>query len=178
MTTNSSQPQSFNPAIKPLWMVVICLLLLVSLSSQAQSIRGTVRDADSREVLVGAAVIILGSNPVVGTTTDYNGQFQFNQLPAGRHSLRISYLGYEERTMPNLVLTGAKDLVLEIGLTEAMVSLNEIVISNKSRPNEVINEMAVNSAHAFNMEDARRFAGSLGDPARMVSSFAGVTGDA
>ena len=41
---------------------------------------------------------------------------------------------------------------------------------------EVNNEMAIISAQQFSVEETERYAGSRGDPARMVSNFAGVQG--
>ena len=41
---------------------------------------------------------------------------------------------------------------------------------------EVINEMATVSSQSFTVEEANRYAGSRGDPARMMSNFAGAQG--
>lgn len=75
------------------------LLLLTAFSpSYAQTIKGSVTDADSKELIIGVAVVIQGTT--VGTTTDFDGQFELDlggrPLPL---MLEISYLGYATQTL-------------------------------------------------------------------------------
>ena len=58
-----------------------------------QTIRGTVVDDVTGFPLIGANVILLNSDPLVGTITDLNGVFELNGIPVGRQSLEISYIG-------------------------------------------------------------------------------------
>ena len=51
---------------------------------------------------------------------------------------------------------------------------DEIIVKATSRKDRALNEMAQVSSRSFSIEETERFAGSLGDPARMVSSYAGV----
>lgn len=46
--------------------------------------RGTIIDADNKIPLIGAEIIWLGTNPIIGTTTDENGKFRFDQVALGR----------------------------------------------------------------------------------------------
>ena len=65
--------------------------------------------------------------------------------------------------------------MLNVEIEESMELLEEFEItSNENR--EVNNEMAIISAQQFSVEETERYAGSRGDPARMVSNFAGVQG--
>ncbi len=157
-------------------------LLLLSIFVQAQqitqTIRGKIIDKDSRMTLPGASIQVTGSIPVLGSATDMDGNFSIDNVPVGRCDLKISYLGYEERMMSNIVVGSAKEVVLEIELAESVVKIGEVTISAKTNKSEVLNEMAVVSAKTFSVEETSRYAGALGDPARMVSAYAGVTGDA
>ncbi|MFN5982853.1 MAG: hypothetical protein ACK46Y_16990 [Fluviicola sp.] len=56
--------------------------------------------------------------------------------------------------------------------------IDEVVIKARSDKSESLNKMALLSAKTFTVEETNRYAGSINDPARMVSSFAGVVGDA
>ena len=143
-----------------------------------QNIRGTITDQDSQAPLVGATVIVAGSNPVIGAVTDMDGQFRITGVPIGRVTLKITFMGYEERTIPNLLITSAKEEIIKIDLVESVNNLEEIIISADEQKGEVLNEMAVVSAHTFSVEETQRFAGSFDDPARLVSGFAGVQGNA
>ncbi|MCU0320450.1 MAG: carboxypeptidase-like regulatory domain-containing protein, partial [Flavobacteriales bacterium] len=63
------------------------LLLPSLLFAQTQVVKGTVKDADSQMTLPGATVVLLGSDPVVGVTTDMDGRFRLEQVPFGRQQL-------------------------------------------------------------------------------------------
>lgn len=54
------------------------------------------------------------------------------------------------------------------------VSLGEITVRSARTKEQTINEMDVVSARTFSVEETERFAGSLGDPARIVANYAGV----
>jgi hypothetical protein len=140
-----------------------------------QSIRGIVIDKYSHETLVGASVVVPGSDPLIGTTTDVNGAFQIEGLQLGRHSLKISYIGYLDRIITNLNLISGKQIVLNIELEESVNRLKTVTIKATSDKTQTISEMATVSARTFTVEETERFAGSLGDPSRMASHYAGVS---
>ncbi len=139
-----------------------------------QTIRGTVTDAVTGYPLIGANVILLNSNPLVGTITDVNGHFELAAIPVGRQNLEVSYVGYYNKIIPNILLTSGKEIVLQIRLEEKAIEMEEVVVKAGRRKDQAINEMATVSARTFSVEETERFAGSLGDPARMVANYAGV----
>ena len=161
-------------------MKKLCVLLLLCLSasvSSAQSglvetVRGKVVSGDPNNELVQAAIHVEGSDPVIGTVTDEAGNFSF-KVPVGRQRLIVSSMGFLSQEIDVLVNTG-KEVMLNVVLEPAFEELTgvEFVASrDKSRP---INRLSVTGARTFSTEETFRFAGSLGDPARMVRSFAGV----
>ncbi|WP_299984506.1 TonB-dependent receptor [uncultured Pontibacter sp.] len=162
-------------------LAALLLLLLFStpltvLGQQlTQTIRGKIIDKESQEPLIGATVAILTIDPPMGTTTDINGTFRLDKVPVGRHTLRISYLGYEEQVLPELLLGSGKELVLNIGLSESFRKLQEVVISaeQQSKGNP-LNEMAMISSRSISVEETKRYAASVNDPARAAQNYAGV----
>lgn len=170
--------------MKPLtkcFLAIVCLSLLFSQQSQAQelqqTIRGTVIDGDSKAPLIGASVILINSDPIRGLITDHNGKFRMENVAVGRVSLKITYMGYEERILPNMLLSSARELVLKIELQESLNQIEEVVVNGKKHKAELINEMAVSSSRTFGVEETSRYAGTFNDPARMASNFAGVAMD-
>ena len=141
------------------------------------TIRGKIIDEDSRMGIIGASVYIPGTDPILGASTDVDGNFRIENVPVGRVNLQVSSLGYESKSIPNLVVGSSKEVVLNIEIQESVVSLQDITVKGNGKREEVLNEMALVSAKAFTVEETSRYAGSLNDPARMVSGFAGVTGD-
>jgi hypothetical protein len=154
----------------------LLLLCPISANELTQTVRGTIKDRDANIPLIGVTLIIEGSDPVMGTTTDVNGNFKFDRVPVGRINLLITYVGYEEKVIPNITVGSGKEVVLQVEMQESLVSINEVVVRGKNRKKgDVLNEMALLSARSFTVEESQRYAGSLSDPSRMVSSFAGVT---
>ncbi len=163
------------------YKIIAILLFLVGFSvnetwsqEATQIIRGVVVDKDAQITLPGASLVIAGSDPQIGTTTDMNGEFSFGKLPVGRYDIIIYYVGFETTTASNVLLSSGKETVLHIELTEAVSILGEVVITAEENKSETINQMAIVSAKKLNIEEAGHVAGSLDDAGRMVSSFAGV----
>jgi hypothetical protein len=124
--------------------------------------------------LPGANVFVLGIEPVLGTTTDADGRFVLPRVPIGRHSIRISFLGYEPAFLPDALVTAGKELVIEVALQEQVLAGEEIVVVADASSDQPLNDLALVSARSFSVEETRRYAGGLDDPARMASAFAGI----
>lgn len=145
--------------------------------SLKQSLRGQVFDADAGTPLPGATILVLGLSPITGTQTDDNGYFKIDNIPVGRYTVKVSYLGYGEQLIPNVQINSGKQTEITPRLKEQIVQGEEVVIEQSRNKTEVINDIATVSVRGFSPEETRRFAGSLNDPSRMASSFAGVVGN-
>ena len=85
----------------------LLLLLFLSGTSTAQitqTIRGIILDSQSDVPLIGVSVQLLG-NTAIGAVTDLEGRFILRQVPAGRQAIRATYLGFNEITVPNILVT-------------------------------------------------------------------------
>ena len=140
-----------------------------------QTIRGIVLDKESKAPLAGAAVAVLTSDPLAGDVTEVDGQFKIQNVKIGRHTLQVTYLGYEPLTLSNLLLTAGKELVLNLELVESAVQLEVATVTAQYDKAATLNEMATVSARSFSVEETSRYAGSFYDPARMATNFAGVS---
>jgi len=140
-----------------------------------QTIRGDVVDRDTRMPLPGASVVVLGTDPLVGTTTDAEGRFVLHQVPLGRQSLQVRFIGFETATLPDVLVGAGKEVVLLVALREQVLTGEEVVVVADFRKDRPLNDLAYVSARSFSVEETRRYAGGLDDPARMASAFAGVT---
>lgn len=163
-------------------LFIISTLLFVSplfgaAQNITQTIRGKIVDIESKYPLIGAHVVLISdTTKFVGTTADLDGYFRIEEVSLGRHTLKISYLGYRESIIPNIIVNSGKEVVLNIEMEESVVKIGTVEIT-ATRRGEVINEMSTVSARAFSIEETERYAGSRGDPARMASNFAGVQGN-
>jgi hypothetical protein len=82
-------------------------------------------------------------------------------------------MGYESKFIPNIEVNSGKEVFLSINLQESVVNLNEVVIKAHKK-GAAINDMSLLSAHSISLEETKRYTGGMDDPARVVSSFAGV----
>ena len=153
---------------------VFFCMLSPDASAQTSTISGTVLDSEARYPLPGAYVQISTLEGFM-TPTDMDGRFSFADVPIGRHVVKLSFMGYESRTIDGVVLMSGRPVVLEVKMSESVFSIAAAEVT-ATQTGEVMNEMATVSARAFTVEETDRYAGSRGDPARMASNFAGVQG--
>ena len=157
-------------------------LLLVSVGAMAQetiltqTIRGEIRDADSKMTIPGAMIVITSMDPMVKTISDFDGHFKFENVPVGRHNIRFTSIGYETKEIPNVLLNAGKETFMTIDLQEEYLERDEVVISVNEK-GDTKNENATVSAREFSVEETKRYPGTFNDPARMASAFAGVASD-
>ncbi len=161
-------------------LIVIWLLLTsTGISAQkatnqlTQTIRGIVIDRNSSAPLSYVSIGLLDM-PEIGSTTDDNGIFVLKNVPLGRHNLQATSVGYEANIFKEILVTSAKEVYLEIPLIENTNELGEVVVFAQTNKNAPLNNMATTGARMLSVEEASRFAGGMDDPARLVSSFAGV----
>lgn len=163
-------------AKKYLFLVILSFSCFISYAQDlTQTIRGTITDADGKQPIIGASILILDSTVTKGTKADINGDFTLINIPIGRTTLKITAIGYKEQIVPNVIVTSGKEVILNISMQEKLKSLKKVVIKSRKK-GEVRNEMALVSGNSITVDETQRFAGSFQDPSRMVSSLAGVTG--
>jgi hypothetical protein len=156
-------------------LIIAFFAMVVFSQNLTQTVRGTIIDTDSNLPLIGAQIVIPGTDPLMGTTTDVDGKFRFESISLGRITLQLSYMGYENKTIPNIVVNSGKEVVLDLNMQESFETLNEIeVIANKDK-GAALNDMSLVSSRSISIEQTERFAGSFNDPSRILSNFAGVT---
>jgi hypothetical protein len=138
-----------------------------------QIIRGTVIDEASNVPLAYATIGL--ENTTIGTVTDSLGNFALKNVAIGRYNIIASYIGYEPIVLKEIQVTSAKEVVLNFTMKESHTSLDEVIIRPKINKEQPLNSMATVSAKMLSVEEAKRYAGGFDDPARLVSSFAGVS---
>ena len=107
-------------------LLTTLLLWATAAFSQTGVLRGTIRDGKTNEAIIGATVQIVGMT--LGGSTDVNGQFELNKVPAGVHSVQISYVSYKTKTVPNVRIESGNSTVLETDLLEDNQQLQEVVV--------------------------------------------------
>jgi len=145
----------------------------ISNAQLSQTIKGRVIDQQNKVGLPGANVVIEGSD--LGSATDTEGSFRITGVPIGRYNIKVMYMGYKTQIIPEILVGSAKEVVLTIEMDEDIIEGESISVTPKIDKSKPASSSATVSARSFSVEETRRYAGGMDDPARLASSFAGVT---
>lgn len=140
-----------------------------------QTIKGRIIDQQSKSPLIGVNIIVIDAKPFQGSATDAEGLFKIPNVALGRKILKVSYMGYKEQLIPNVLVTSGKEVVLNLEMEEQVTNIQEVTVTAIAQRNNIDRGLVTVSGKSFDIEETRRFAGSRNDPARMVAGFAGVT---
>jgi hypothetical protein len=147
------------------FLSVLALTMFITISLKAQSITQTVRgkivDHESNAPLPGANVVVIGSDPLLGSVTDPDGNFRIDNVPVERISLLITSLGYEQKVLPDILISSGSETVLDI-ILEGSVTMMDAVSDEKNK-SAIDNEMPLISAQALTVEEPKRYADSFND---------------
>jgi len=106
--------------------LLLFIFLISSVTAFSQgTITGKVMDTDISAPLLGANVIVQGTNN--GAITDFDGNFSLN-VSANSGSVVISYVGYTSMTIPFTLTNGSADLGV-VNLSPNADALSEVVIT-------------------------------------------------
>jgi len=150
------------------------LFTLAHAQQPVQLVKGRVIDTESQQPVIGANIIITSLNPILGSTTDSDGYFRIENVPVGRHTFKITSIGYDNAFLQEINVGSGKEVELNIKLAESFKSLDEVVIKAQNENGAPLNDMVSVSGRSFTVDQTKRFAASVNDPARMALSFAGV----
>lgn len=107
------------------------LALTLSASAQNRTVKGIVISGDDEEPVVGASVMVVGTQ--LGANTDLDGKFVIANVPQSAKSLRVSYVGMTSQEVP--ITKGEIRIVLGLNseiLDEVVVTALGISRSEKS----------------------------------------------
>ncbi len=160
-------------------IVSILFLSFLSLSVWAQeytqTVKGKIIDFDTKATLPGASIVLVGADPIVAAVTDMDGNFKLGKIPVGRKSFKISFMGYEDVYLNEILVATGREVVLNIQMKESVTDLAEIKVVANENKSEAINQLATVSATQITVESTSRIAAGINDPGRTAQSFAGVS---
>ncbi len=142
--------------------------------TMTQTIRGIIVDADSKSPIEQVGVKVLNLDTNIYSVSDEHGKFRLVKVPVGRHSIKFSFIGYEDVLLQNIIVTTGKEVVLNVEMREKLLIGKEVEIVAEKDKTKANNDLVTNSARSFQSEETERYAGSRGDPSKMVANYAGV----
>lgn len=151
-------------------------LLLFSaqlLSAQNGILSGTVKDKETQEALIGAAIRIEGAE--LGATTDIDGNFRIANIPPKSYNVSVSYIGYAPETRYNILITNGNANFINFELQPAGTTISEVVIS-ENRSVKVATAETPLSIQSLSIEEIKSNPGGNFDISKVIGTLPGVGG--
>ena len=160
------------------------LTLLPFLVLALSTIDGKVIDGEFNDVLPFANVILYSQSEdgslinLEGSTTDFDGNFSFSDLPAGVYTIDISFVGYSTVKISDIVLKVGDVVPISVTLQPASSELEEVVVTTTQKRNNEASVLSIQKNAAVVLDglslQAIRRAGD-GDIAQAVRRVPGVS---
>ena len=150
------------------------IILLTASPLFAQStgtLTGYVSDAKTGEPLVGASVLLEGTTR--GASTDANGYYRINNIPAQTYNLTVSYVGYQSVTKYNIVVRSGGNPDVNVELAPSVEELGQITVGPDPFQKPAENPL---SRKELSQVEIASYPGGNNDIAKVVQSLPGVSG--
>lgn len=117
-----------NGILKFLIFIIIFSLALQAQKSRYYSLSGFIFDKTSGEALIGANIMVKGHT--IGASTNVSGFFVIPEIPAGKQTLIVSYIGYKTLSVDYDISKNYQNI--KINLDPESVTTEEVVVSGDS----------------------------------------------
>ena len=118
-----------NSITKFLFMFLLTVFVsAVNAQSGVGKLSGKVIDADTKEALIGANIVVLETQ--AGAATDIDGNYFILNINPGTYSVKVSYVGYAPKTLENVRVVSGITYELDIELSTDF-TLDEIVVIDR-----------------------------------------------
>ena len=106
--------------------LLVLLLLPLHLLYAQGSLSGVITDKGTKEGLIGATVLLIGTYK--GASTDVNGRYTISNIKAGDYSVRVSYVGYKEKIFNGIRIPKEGTITLTTSLEEQTNQLETVEV--------------------------------------------------
>lgn len=169
----------FSIKIKHILAVIAIAIIILPMTLAAQgrgSISGKVVDAENGEVLRRATISLVGTK--FGAFSDVKGEYKLRDIPAGKYSLMVSYVGYDSKQVTDLEIKDGQNIVFNIVLNSAIKRTEEVVIEARRENNNeaailVQRKNAAQVSDGISIEEIKRTPDS--DAGQSLRRVSGVT---
>ena len=144
-------------------------LLTMACLGQSGGVRGVLVDAETKQPLIGANILLQPSER--GTITNEHGVFEFLNVPVGTYVLRFSYLGFETLFVSDVVVRVGRTANVTAELQPVILESEGIEVSAGYFQRDDAQPVSVAT---FSAEEVRRTAGAGGDISRIINGLPGM----
>ena len=155
--------------IKFILYFVLCSIVSFAQSNEDGVIQGQIVNAKNNQAVPFANVVVYQTS--IGSATDLNGNFRLKGISPGFIRLQVSAVGFETYFSGDIMITRAKEVNINIALSEANIALDEVVVKPSAFKKD--SESPV-SLRVIGLQEIERIPGANRDISRVIQSFPGV----
>jgi outer membrane receptor for ferrienterochelin and colicin len=109
------------------FLLLLLLTPLLIYAGTTGKLSGSVKDAQTGEDLVGANIMIVGTD--LGAATNVNGSYVILNIPPGTYSVKISFIGYESKIVTEVGIIVDQTTLLDISLNLQSIEVDEVIVT-------------------------------------------------
>jgi len=155
--------------LQPVVLIVVIAAIITNqaLAGETGRIKGKVTDAKTGEPLIGANVMVEGT--MLGAATDVNGEYLITNVPAGKQTLVISYVGYQSQRRTDVLVIVDQTITEDFKLTPATVEMG--VVEIKAKREAIVRTDPTTSRYMTTEEFAKMPVATLADIIRLQAGI-------
>ena len=159
-------------------IIQLCLFSL-AFSGTTGKVAGRVIDAVTKEPIAGANIILEGT--MRGASTDVDGEYYIINIPVGRYTVIVSYVGYQSIKHPNVKILLDQTTKLNFQLSEDISESETILVTAetfKVQKDEVSKKITIQSEdiQAMPVQDFSELVTAQAGIVQIESSVRGISG--
>lgn len=133
--------------------LIIFLLFTISAFAQKGQLQGIVTDIKTEEPLIFVTIEIRQKGILVlGTQTDFDGKYAFDNLKIGTYEMEVIYIGYSKKMVEGMIINENETIIQNIKMESADCCC---VIITETYP-LLINHWNLTQGTTFSADEIRR----------------------
>ncbi len=153
-------------------LIIILLTLSTSgLLAQTGSLQGKVTDADTKEGVSFATVVLVKSGSVVnGTVADIDGEYAIKPIDPGTYDIKVFGMNTDTVQVKGIQVNADKITFQNVKLGSGATTLSEVVISTK----KLVDPDVTYTGSTANREEIQQMAINRSNPNNIAAQTAGI----
>lgn len=112
------------------YFLLLIFMPAIIFAGTTGKLSGTIKDAQTGEPIVGANVILEGTD--YGAATNVKGEYVILNIPPGRYNVKVSFIGYETILYKDVGIIVDQTTLLPVELNSQTIQVGEVVVTAKN----------------------------------------------
>jgi hypothetical protein len=153
----------------------LCTLIAISAKAQTGKLNGSVRDKLTQKPLVGASIVVEGTDFAAQSKED--GSFEIIAIPVGAVNVKATFAGYKSETQFNIIIVSGAPQQINFELDRASTKVNEITVKGNRRASAVAADVITPlSVQRLSATEIKSNPGGNFDISKVIQALPGVSG--